>query len=61
MSITVPVVLTLVSAIASFQLFAKLRHFKVREKPPASRAHLSVEERQRRLTIGDGFGLLAAA
>jgi hypothetical protein len=36
-----------------------LRNFKVRSKPPASRSHLSLEERQQRIRVGSwiAFGL----
>ncbi len=51
MKIGFPLVVCLIGAIANFALGAKLRHFRVREKPPASRAGLSLEERQRKITI----------
>jgi hypothetical protein len=51
MTITFPVAVCVIGGIADFALWAKLRSFKVREKPPASRAGLSVEERQRKVTI----------
>jgi hypothetical protein len=52
MIVRFPAVVCFVGAIANFALWARLRHFKVREKPPASRAGLSLEERQRKITIG---------
>ena len=52
MRITFPIVVCLIGAVADFALWVKLRHFRVREKPPASRAGLSLEERQRKITIG---------
>jgi hypothetical protein len=51
MTITFPVVVSLISAIGFFSLTVRLRHFKVREKPPVSRADLSVEERQQKIKI----------
>jgi hypothetical protein len=51
MTTTFPAVVFLIGAIAFFNFAVKLRHFKVREKPPASRAHVSLEERQRRVQI----------
>ena len=62
-----PVVVCIVGAIADFVVWAWLRSFKVRDKPPASLAHLSREERQRRVTIasriafGSAWLFLAAA
>jgi hypothetical protein len=38
-------------AIAFFVLSIKLRKFKVSEKPPVSRASLSLEERQRKIRV----------
>jgi hypothetical protein len=52
MKITFPIVVCLIGAVADFALWAKLRHFRVPEKPPASRAGLSPEERQRKVMIG---------
>jgi hypothetical protein len=52
MTVGFPVVVYLVGAVADFFLWAKLRHFKVREKPPTSRAGLSVEERQQKIRVG---------
>jgi hypothetical protein len=51
MTITLPAVVSLIGAIAFFNFAVKLRHFKVQEKPPASRAHVSLEERQRKVQI----------
>jgi len=48
---TFPAVVFLIGAIAFFNFAVKLRHFKVREKLPASRAHVSLEERQRGVQI----------
>ena len=67
MTVTFATVVSLIGAIASFSLAVKLGHFKVRQKPPASRAHLSPEERQRKVTIGrwilfaNGWLMLAGA
>lgn len=61
------VVICLVAAVASFSLAASLRKFKLRDKPPSSRAHLSLEQRQHRFRIGTriiyvmGWMYLAAA
>jgi hypothetical protein len=52
MRITFPIVVCLIGAVADFALWAKLRYFRVAEKPPASRPGLSLEERQRKITIG---------
>ena len=46
-----PIVLCIVGAIADFAVWGWLRNFKVRDKAPASLAHLTREERQRRITI----------
>jgi hypothetical protein len=47
----VPVILCLMGSIANLWLWLWLREFRVRERPPASRAKLSVEERQRKVTV----------
>jgi hypothetical protein len=52
MVIKFPVFVSLVGAIIHFAYTVKLRRFKVSEKPPASRAHLSVEQRQQKIVIG---------
>jgi hypothetical protein len=52
MTITFPAAVSLIGAIAFFNFAVKLRHFKVREKPPASGARVSLEERQRKVQIG---------
>lgn len=46
-----PVILCVLSAISWFWLSLWLRSFKVRSKPPASRAHLSLEQRQQRIRM----------
>jgi hypothetical protein len=46
-----PVIVCLVGAVLSFWATAQLRNFKVRNKPPASRAHLSLQERQHKIQI----------
>jgi len=51
MVIKFPAVVSVIGAIIFFVYTVKLRHFKVSEKPPASRAHLSREERQRKIVI----------
>ena len=52
MVVKFPVIVCLVGAVSWFWLTVKLRRFKVRGKPPVSRAHLSQEERQRKIVIG---------
>lgn len=44
-----PIILCGLGAISWFGMTFWLRSYKVRDKPPASRAHLSLEERQRRI------------
>ncbi len=51
MKMSVPVVLCVLGAISWFWLSLWLRKFKVRSKPPASRAHLSLERRQQRIRM----------
>ena len=51
MTIGFPAVVSFAGAVADFYVWAKLRQFKVREKPPASRAGLTVEERPRKITV----------
>lgn len=46
-----PIVVCIVGAIADFGVWGWLWSFKVRDKAPASLAHLTREERQRRITI----------
>jgi hypothetical protein len=46
---TTPIILCVFGAISSFGMSLWLRSYKVRSKPPASRAHLSLEERQHRI------------
>jgi hypothetical protein len=54
-----PVMVCVVGAAASFWATIWLRKFKVREKPPASRSHLSSEERQQKIRIAGwiAFGM----
>jgi hypothetical protein len=52
MIVSFPVVICLVGAVVNLALWVKLGNFRVRAKPPASRAGLSVEERQRKITNG---------
>jgi hypothetical protein len=56
MVIKLPVIVCFFGAISWFWLAAKLRHLKVRPKPPASRAHLSEEQRQHKLLVGSRIG-----
>jgi hypothetical protein len=46
-----PVILCVLGAISWFCLGVWLRSLKVRSKPPASRAHLSLEQRQQRIRM----------
>jgi hypothetical protein len=59
MVITLPVALCLIAAIGSFSFAFRMRLFKVSEKPPASSAGLSMEQRQRRIRVANWmfFGL----
>ena len=49
--VTFPVIVCVLGAISWFWMSVWLRSFKVRDKPPASRAHLSLEERQQRIQM----------
>jgi len=51
MVVTFPVVVCLVGGAANLYVGLWLRKFKVSEIPPKSRAHLSREDRQRKITI----------
>ena len=55
-----PVIVSFIGAVSWFWLTGKLRRFKVSEKPPASRAHLSQEERQRKVVIGSWITFVVA-
>jgi hypothetical protein len=57
MIIRFPVVLCVIAAFSHFWLWAKLRKFKVRTIPPASRAHLSIEERQQKVRVASWIAL----
>jgi hypothetical protein len=46
-----PIVVCIAGAIADFAVWGWLRSVKVRDKVPASLAHLTHEERQRRITV----------
>jgi hypothetical protein len=50
-----PIIVSVIGAIISFAFAVKLRHFRVPERPPASRAGLSVEERQQKIRIASWF------
>jgi hypothetical protein len=52
MKMGAPVVLCVLGAISWFGLGLWLRTFKARSKPPVSRAHLSLEQRQQRIRMG---------
>ena len=51
MTLNFPIIVSFIGAIVFFAFAAKLRHFKVSERPPSSRAGLSVEERQRKIRV----------
>jgi hypothetical protein len=51
-SVKSPVILCVLGAISWFGMSLWLRSFKVRSRPPALRAHLSLEQRQQRIRIG---------
>jgi len=68
MFISFPVVLCLIGAFSWFLLGWKLRNLRVSPKAPPARGHLSLRERQRKVTIaswillgGSLFFLLGAA
>src|SRR5215469_17811915 len=46
---TTPIILCILGAISWFGMSLWLHGYKVRSKPPASRAHLSLEERQQKI------------
>ena len=52
MKFNYPVMICALGAIANFSLAIALRNFKVPTRPPASRAGLTIEQRQRKITIG---------
>ena len=52
MKIQYPSVVSLLGGIYSLYFASKLRKFKVPATAPKSRAHLSLEERQRKIRIG---------
>jgi hypothetical protein len=60
-------VVMLLGGVYSFYVAARLRKFKVSDSPPAARAHLSIEERQRKmrtasmLAVLTGLGLIVGA
>jgi hypothetical protein len=60
MIIKFPVIICFLGAIAWFRLATKLRRFKVSEKPSASRAHLSQQERQHRIVLGSRLSFALA-
>lgn len=49
--------LCVIAAFSHFWLWAKLRKFKVRTTPPASRAHLSIEEKQQKIRVASWIAL----
>jgi hypothetical protein len=59
MKMRFPVILYVLGAISWFWLSLWLRNFKVRSKPPASRAHLSLHDRQQRIRVASwiAFGM----
>lgn len=52
MKIQWPAVVSLLGGIYSLYFALKLRKLKLSERPPKSRAHMSLEERQRKVQIG---------
>jgi hypothetical protein len=55
MKIPVPAVVSLLGGLYSLYFASRLRKLKVPDKAPASRAHLSLEQRQRKIHIGTGL------
>ena len=54
-----PTIISAIGAIGCFSFALRMRHFKISEKPPASRAGLTRAERQRRIRMVSwmSFGL----
>jgi len=67
MILSFPVVVCSIGALVSFSYAVTLRRFKLSEKPPASRAGLSLEQRQAKikmaswLCVASGIVMLAEA
>jgi hypothetical protein len=67
MRIQLPVVICVVGGIYSLYFASKLRKLRLSDHPPKSRAHLSLEERQRKIRMAAwlcvvcGFGMIAGA
>jgi hypothetical protein len=68
MKFSYPVMICALAAIANFSIAVALRNFKVPAHPPASRAGLTVEQRQHKITIarrllvtGGGVMIVGAA
>ena len=51
MTISFPVIICFLGAIPFFTVATRLRRFRVPAKPPTNRAHLSIDDRQRRIRI----------
>jgi hypothetical protein len=51
------VIICLIGSVQCFLVAARFRRFKVTEKAPASRAHLSVEQRQKKIRIASKLSL----
>jgi hypothetical protein len=45
------IAISVVGAVAFFTFTVRLRHLRVSEKPPASRAGLSIEQRQQKIRM----------
>ncbi|PYX75136.1 MAG: hypothetical protein DMG78_05050 [Acidobacteria bacterium] len=60
MKMASPVILCVLGAISWFGMGLWLRSFRVRSKPPASRAHLSLEQRQQRIRMGSWIAFAGA-
>ena len=60
MVVKFPVIVCFIGAVSWFWLTAKLRRFRVPENPPASRAHLSREERQHKVVVASWIAFAGA-
>jgi len=65
MNIQWPVVVLLLGGLYTLYFSRRLRKFNLSDRPPASRAHLSLEERQRKMRMASnicavtGVGMIA--
>jgi hypothetical protein len=51
-------VVMLLGGVYTLYVSSRLRKFKVSDRPPASRAHLSIEARQRKMRLASMLGVL---